>query len=529
MSANNLTNPASTPNETTVAAMQEARQMAAKTPKEKKESMHAKLKNGQLAEQKLCDLRLAFDEGFAIIREASVTPSSLLTELASVFHSNSIEPKFINSELVKKDIKLHKAEKEINVTNTKRLKEALSENADLKSQLERMKQTTGTTGCPTPFFSYPSYPNFIPPTPFGGINAQGFQNMYTPPNSFPGQYPVSPFPGNQPVHLGELLQRIMNLEAEVTKLQQRHTAAQFQPQPQQFQPLFQAPPMPTQPLPAQMPYNAHKSNGIPSKQTLQEEGADKIYTLVEQKLIKEEKFTLNDLFQAIGSGFQWSRYVPEHSFPTEWLSDVLSNAPANAGFVFKPAMRIADAIIERKTASVNTSNAPLFTQEEERIASYIFELILRKTNPRYITILELIDYMDKKGYIWNTKELSIMSVDAWMLEKCEKLIDRLGFMLEKANKLDESCIVQFHPEVNEHLLICINNSMKAQTDFHQWTAERLIANLSTHTGIFPTVVACYLVYWKSRGIVSVREEDMFLDCAKRLEFDYDKVKQVIEG
>ena len=518
MSANNLTNPLSTPNETTVAAMQEARQMAAKPPRDKKESTLTKLKKGQLAEQKLCDLHLAFDEGFAIIREASVTPSSLLTELASVFHSNSIEPKFINIELVKKDIKLHKAEKEINATNAKRLKEALSENADLKSQLERMKQTTGTTGCPTPFFSYP---NFIPPTPFSGINTPGFQNMYAPPNSFPGQNPVPPFPGSQSIHLGELLQRIMNLEAEVTKLQQRHISAQFQSQ-------FQVPSMPSQPLPAQMPYNAHKSVGIPSMQTLQEEGANKIYAFVEQKLIKEEKFTLNDLFQAIGPGFQWSRYVPEHSFPTEWLSNVLRNAPANTGFVFKPAMRFADAIIERKTASVNTSNAPLFTQEEERIASYIYEMLLRKSDPQYITIRELIDYMNKKGYIWNTKGLGIMSVDAWMLEKCEKLIGRLGFMLEKANRMDESCIVGFQPEVSKNLLISVSNSMKTHSDFQQWTTKRLIANLSTYSGIFPTVVACYLRYWNSRGIVSVREGDMFLDYAKCLTFDYDKVKQVIE-
>ena len=526
MSANNLTNPPSTPNETTVAAMQEARQMAAKTPRDKKESTHAKLKKGQLAEQKLCDLRLAFDEGFAIIREAAVTPSSLLTELASVFHSNSIEPKFINSELVKKDIKLHKAEKEINATNAKRLKEALSENADLKSQLERMKQTTGTTGSPTPFFSYP---NFIPPTPFSGINTPGFQNMYAPPNSFPGQNPVPPFPGSQSIHLGELLQRIMNLEAEVTKLQQRHISAQFQPQPQQFQSQFQVPPMPSQPLPAQMPYNSHKSVSTPSMQTLQEEGANKVYALTEEAIAKKEKITLNELYQVINPGFQWSRYVPPHSYPTEWLTNVLRNAPATAGYIFKPNAVYTQAIIERKTASVNTQRAPLFTQEEERIASYIYELILSKTYLQYITIRELIDHMNKRVYVWNAKEIGIMSVEAWMLEKCEKLIDRLGFMLEKANKLDESCIVQFQPEVNEHLLICINNSMKAQTDFHQWTAERLIANLSTRTGIFPTVVACYLVYWKSRGIVSVREEDMFLDCAKRLEFDYDKVKQVIEG
>ena len=520
---------ATKPNPETVAAMEEARKMAAKTPRDKKESTLARLKKGLLAEQKLCDLRLAFDEGFAIIREAAVTPSSLLTELASVFHSNSIEPKFINSELVKKDIKLHKAEKEINAINAKRLKEALSENADLKSQLERMKQTTGTTGCPTPFFSYPSYPSFIPPTPFGGINTPGFQNMYAPPNSFPGQNPVPPFPGSQSIHLGELLQRIMNLEAEVTKLQQRHISAQFQPQQQQFQSQFQVPPMSTQPSPAQMPHSGHKSDGTTSMQTLQEEGANKIYTFVEQKLIKEEKFTLNDLFQAIGPGFQWSRYVTNRSFPMGWLSEVLRNAPANTGFVYKPAMRFEDAVIERKTATVNTSNVPLFTQEEERIASYIYEMILRKTDPQYITIRELIDYMDKKGYIWNTKGLGIMSVDAWMLEKCEKLIGRLGFMLEKANRMDESCIVGFQPEVSKNLLISVSNSMKTHTDFHQWTTKRLIANLSTYSGIFPTVVACYLRYWQSRGIVSVREGDMFLDYAKCLTFDYDKVKQAIEG
>lgn len=536
MSANNLTNPPSTPNETTVAAMQEARQMSAKSTKNKKESTLAKLKKGEMAQQKLHDMRVAFDEGFAIIREVGVMPSSLLTELASVFHSNSVEPRYINSELVKNDIKLYKAEKEFNATHAKRLKEALSENAHLKSQLEQMKQMTGMSGCPTPMYGFyngsPILDPNSPKMPFsdnGSINNYGFQNLFAPPNSFPGRYPASPFPGNQPVHPGELLQRIMNLEAEVTKLQQRHISAQFQPQPQQFQSQFQVPPMPSQPLPAQMPYNAHKSVGTPSMQTLQEEGANKIYAFVQQKLIKEEKFTLNDLFQAIGPGFQWSRYVPEHSFPTEWLSDVLRNAPANAGFVFKPAMRFADAIIERRTASVNTSNTPLFTQEEERIASYIYELLLRETYPQYVTIRELIDHMNKRGYVWDTKGLGIMSVDAWMLEKCEKLIGRLGFMLEKANRMDESCIVGFQPEVSKNLLICVSNSMKAHTDFHQWTTKRLIANLSTYSGIFPTVVACYLRYWQSRGIVSVREGDMFLDYAKCLTFDYDKVKQAIEG
>lgn len=535
MSANNLTNPPSTPNETTVAAMQEARQMSAKSTKNKKESTLAKLKKGEMAQQKLHDMRVAFDEGFAIIREVGVMPSSLLTELASVFHSNSVEPRYINSELVKNDIKLYKAEKEINATHAKRLKEALSENAHLKFQLEQMKQMTGMSGCPTPVYGFyngsPILDPNSPKMPFsdnGSINNYGFQNLFAPPNSFPGRYPASPFPGNQPVHPGELLQRIMNLEAEVTKLQQRHIVAQFQPQPQHHPQQFQAP---LQSPPVQMPRHAYKGDDSmsPAKKNLQEEGANKVYALVGQKLIKEEKFTLNDLFQAIGPGFQWSRYVPMQSLPTEWLRDVLRNAPSSVSFVFKSNIPCTESIIERKTAPVNTPNATLFTQEEERIASYIYELLLRETYPQYITIRELIDHMDKRGYIWNAKELGIMSVDAWMLEKCEKLIGRLGFMLEKANRMDESCIVGFQLEVNKNLLTCVSNSMKIHTDFHQWTTKRLITNLSTYSGIFPTVVACYLRYWQSRGIVSVREGDMFLDYAKCLTFDYDKVKQAIEG
>ena len=326
MSANNLTNQPSTPNETTVAAMQEARQMAAKTPKEKKESTHAKLKKGQLAEQKLCDLRLAFDEGFAIIREAAVIPSSLLTELASVFHSNSIEPKFINRELVKKDIKLHKAEKEINTINAKRLKEALSENADLKSQLERMKQTTGTTGCPTPFFSYP---DFIPPTPFGGINTPGFQNMYAPPNSFPGQNPVPPFPGSQSIHLGELLQRIMNLEAEVTKLQQRHISAQFQPQ---------------------QPMGGYQQQKSTMETTVRHnQGASKVYGYVEELLKTRPTITVDELLGYMGTvNFQWSQHLPDHLSPSGWLAEVLSCTPPFVSFHFKPANYHLEGIIASK-------------------------------------------------------------------------------------------------------------------------------------------------------------------------------------
>ena len=191
----------------------------------------------------------------------------------------------------------------------------------------------------------PGYFPVHPMTPYGD---------FCPPFTQPGQYPQfqnSPYVTN-PTHPGELLQRIMGLESAVAQLQQRQSSSMFQPNPQiypqQFQSQFQVPPMSTQPSPAQMPHSGHKSDGTTSMQTLQEEGANKIYTFVEQKLIKEEKFTLNDLFQAIGPGFQWSRYVTNHSFHMGWLSEVLRNAPANTGFVYKPAMCFADSIIERK-------------------------------------------------------------------------------------------------------------------------------------------------------------------------------------
>jgi Mg2+ and Co2+ transporter CorA len=526
MSANNLTNPSSTPNETTVATMQEARQMSAKSTENKKESTLAKLKKGEMAQQKLHDMRVAFDESFAIIREVGVMPSSLHTELASVFHSNSVEPRYINSELVKNDIKLYKAEKEINATHAKRLKEALSENAHLKSQLEQMKQMTGMSGCPTPVYGFyngsPILDPNSPKMPFsdnGSINNYGFQNLFAPPNSFPGRYPVSPFPGNQPVHPGELLQRIMNLEAEVTKLQQRSTGGMFQPQ----QPMGN--------------YQQQKS-GMDST-VRHNQGAYKVYGYVEELLKTKLTITVAQLSNYMNSiNFQWSQHLPDHLSPSRWLEEVLSSAPPFVSFHFKSANNHLERVIASKYIQSSSHQPPVapnpftqMTENEKQIAAYIHELVIGRLVYKYTTVGNLITHMSRRGYVWDVNLIDSNATPEWVNQICSTLVPAIGLMYTKASKIEDSCIAAHQPEVNQVLLNHVLDFMKLHSDFSHWSKNRLITNLCTCTGTVASFVDCYFHEWEKKGVVQEVTEAASLASnapyIKRLEFDMAKVSAMM--
>lgn len=141
------------------------------------------------------------------------------------------------------------------------------------------------------------------------------------------------------------------------------------------------------------------------------------------------------------------------------------------------------------------------SESDKQIATYIQELVMGKSLHKYTTVGELIEHMNKKGYIWDANVLGIKTVSGWINQVCSTIAPAIGLMYMKSNKMDDACVAAFQPEVNQHLLKHVLELMKLHSDFSSWDEKRLIISLCTRTGIKPALAECYFHEWKMKGIV----------------------------
>lgn len=380
----------------------------------------------------------------------------------------------------------------------------------------------------------------VPPGPFTGKPLKHFKGSlhnpdpgYFPVHSMPpygdfcppfaqlGQYPQfqnSPYVTN-PVHPGELLQRIMGLESAVAQLQQRQSSSMFQPQ----QPMG----------------GYHQQKSTMETTVRHNQGASKVYGYVEELLKTKPTITVDELLGYMGAvNFQWSQHLPDHLSPSGWLAEVLSCMPPFVSFHFKPANNHLEGIIASKhmqSSFHQPQAAPKsFTQmsdNEKQIAAYIQELVISKPVYKYTTVGDLIEHMNKRGYVWDNNKLGIKTVSGWVNEVCSVLAPTIGLMYLKSNKMDDSCIAAYQPEVNRVLLNHVLELMKLHSDFSSWDKSRLISNLCASTGTAASLVDCYFHEWKMKGVVQETTEAASLATNSpyftRLGFDMDKVNAML--